>query len=47
MRVREFRRDVSGDTFQSLAWWRDPEKGPRGTNPVDGLREGALRLLDS
>jgi len=43
----ELRRDSGADSYQSLAWWRDPDKGPRGANPVDGLREGALRLLNS
>jgi hypothetical protein len=42
----ELRRDSSADSYQSLAWWRDPDKGPRGANPVDGLREGAMRLLN-
>ncbi len=44
----EFRHDVDSDTVRILAWSGQPEKvGPRGSNPVDGLREGALRLLNS
>jgi hypothetical protein len=42
----ELRRDVSGDTFRILGWSGQPDNGPRGPNPVDGLREGALRLLN-
>jgi len=39
--VLEFRSDVDSDTVRILAWSGQPEqRGPRGTNPADGLREG-------
>jgi hypothetical protein len=43
----EFRRDLGGDIQTVGVLERKPEKGPRGTNPVDGLRQGAMHLLNS